>query len=387
MTADPSAADDFLATVESFPVPSPSQRREIPVAFNGTAGDYFGVWIVNLLLTILTLGIWSAWAKVRTKRWFYGHTSIDGHAFEYHATGMQIFKGRLLAIVLIILLALPGAFFPPAQLLTLLVLLFLMPWAINAGLRFNARVSSWRNVRFNFQGSYGRALWLFVCLPFITLLTLGLLTPVVSRMIARYVIGNTQFGNARMDTQPRVGHLYGIFGLSFLLFLALFIGIPLVLSILSLLPPLSSILFIIQSPHMASSSMPPEMLASLILAVVMPIILSFYLAIFVAALYYGTRERNEVLNQLSIDSVHGMRSTLSPWRLLWILISGGLATICSLGLAYPWARVRHYRYLATQVTLLAQGDLDYFVTAQGNTPSSFGGEFGELEGFASAVSL
>ena len=57
--------------------------------------DYFGVWIVNVLLTIVTFGLYTAWAKVRNETWFYSHTSIDDFAFSYHATGWQIFKAGL----------------------------------------------------------------------------------------------------------------------------------------------------------------------------------------------------------------------------------------------------------------------------------------------------
>ena len=32
------------------------------IVFTGKASEYFGIWIVNVLLTILTLGIYSAWA-------------------------------------------------------------------------------------------------------------------------------------------------------------------------------------------------------------------------------------------------------------------------------------------------------------------------------------
>ncbi len=30
--------------------------------FTGNGGEYFRIWIVNLMLTIVTLGIYSAWA-------------------------------------------------------------------------------------------------------------------------------------------------------------------------------------------------------------------------------------------------------------------------------------------------------------------------------------
>ena len=67
--------------------------------FRGSAREWFGIWIVNLLLSIVTLGIYSAWAKVRAKKYFYQNTYVAGRNFDYHATGMQIFLGRLIVIV------------------------------------------------------------------------------------------------------------------------------------------------------------------------------------------------------------------------------------------------------------------------------------------------
>ena len=64
------------------------------VEFTGNWREYFGIWIVNILLTILTLGIYSAWAKVRRKRWFYGHTFIAGSSFDYHGRPVQILERR-----------------------------------------------------------------------------------------------------------------------------------------------------------------------------------------------------------------------------------------------------------------------------------------------------
>lgn len=46
--------------------------------FTGKGSEYFGIWIVNLLLTILTLGIYSAWAKVRRLQYFYRNTQLAG---------------------------------------------------------------------------------------------------------------------------------------------------------------------------------------------------------------------------------------------------------------------------------------------------------------------
>ncbi|MBK87886.1 MAG: thymidylate kinase, partial [Gammaproteobacteria bacterium] len=66
--------------------------------FYGQGGEFFRIWIVNLVLSILTLGVYSAWAKVRTKRYFYGSTELAGDRFDYLASPIAILKGRLIAV-------------------------------------------------------------------------------------------------------------------------------------------------------------------------------------------------------------------------------------------------------------------------------------------------
>ena len=50
----------------------------ISFQFKGRAGEYFRIWIVNTLLSVVTLGVYSAWAKVKRLRYFYGSTFLDG---------------------------------------------------------------------------------------------------------------------------------------------------------------------------------------------------------------------------------------------------------------------------------------------------------------------
>src|SRR3954464_5090136 len=68
-----------------------------PVRFTGRAGEYFGIWIVNLLLTIVTLGIYSPWAKVRRLHYFYRHTALAGSSFDFHGSPIRILIGRAIA--------------------------------------------------------------------------------------------------------------------------------------------------------------------------------------------------------------------------------------------------------------------------------------------------
>src|SRR5882724_3038436 len=103
-----------------------SAARRYPVEFTATTGEYFRIWIVNLALTVVTLGIYSAWAKVRKRRYFYSHTRIDGEGFEYLANPIAILKGRLIAFALF------GAFYAVSHFAPLYQFILWIPLAIAA---------------------------------------------------------------------------------------------------------------------------------------------------------------------------------------------------------------------------------------------------------------
>src|SRR5882762_4688985 len=106
----------------------PGKRH--PVEFSASAGEYFRIWIVNLALTIVTLGIYSAWAKVRKRRYFFGHTRIDGESFEYRANPIAILKGRLIAVALFAAFYAISHFAPLYIWALYLLLLFAGPWLV-----------------------------------------------------------------------------------------------------------------------------------------------------------------------------------------------------------------------------------------------------------------
>ena len=71
--------------------------------FRGQGSVLTGIFLVNLLLTVLTLGIYYAWAKVKTKKYIYSSTYLEESSFQYHATGKELFMGYLKVFVLVIL--------------------------------------------------------------------------------------------------------------------------------------------------------------------------------------------------------------------------------------------------------------------------------------------
>jgi uncharacterized membrane protein YjgN (DUF898 family) len=125
--------------------------------FHGKAGEFFKIWIVNILLSIVTLGIYSAWAKVRTKQYFYSNTELMNSSFDYLADPLKILKGRFLVLAVFILYSLSALISPLVQASLLVIFLPLFPWVIIQSLKFNMYNSAYRNIRFYFNAAYLKA--------------------------------------------------------------------------------------------------------------------------------------------------------------------------------------------------------------------------------------
>jgi uncharacterized membrane protein YjgN (DUF898 family) len=198
-------------------------ENQTPVVFTGKAGEYFGIWIVNLLLSIVTLGIYSAWAKVRRKKYFYNNTLLDGVGFDYHANPINILKGRIIAFVLFVIYSALSGINPAFGLLMAFILFLALPWIIVRGMMFNARNSSYRGLRFDFNGKYGEAIKVFIGYTLLIIVTLGLAIPFVAQRTQKFVISGHKFGVSNFKMEALVRDFYKIY--LFLLLIPLLIGI------------------------------------------------------------------------------------------------------------------------------------------------------------------
>ncbi|WP_295806433.1 YjgN family protein [uncultured Nitratireductor sp.] len=348
--------------------------REVPAylefSFTGRALEYFGIWIVNLFLSIITLGIYTAWAKVRRLRYFYGNTWLDGHNFEYHARPVSILIGRIIVVSLLIAYNLLVSVSPFFGLLIFLYLLA-FPWLLNKSMSFNARMTSYRNVRLNFRGSYWGALLAFVIMPVVALLTAGLLFPLASKLSNDYIGRHLGYGSARFETRAPLKALYGNLG-STILFV---IMVTLVCA---------GIGFVIGSSMVSVGNMiekgGDELLDVLTFGPITGALIGGYIALAVAYLFYAAGVRNVAYNHTVLDGKHRLTSSVGRLRYVWILVSNLFATILTLGLLRPWAAVRTWRYLASSTGLLAAGSLDHFVDEAAPEGSVGAAEFFDIEG-------
>jgi uncharacterized membrane protein YjgN (DUF898 family) len=132
-------------------------REQSKLSFTGTGSEYFRIWLVNLALTILTLGVYSAWAKVRRLQYFYRATSLEGVCFDYVAKPTNILAGRVIALGLFGVYYLAYNFMPELGALVIVVVVAVLPYLLRQSHRFKARNTLHRSVAFHFDGTVAAA--------------------------------------------------------------------------------------------------------------------------------------------------------------------------------------------------------------------------------------
>lgn len=340
-------------------------------SFRGNAGEYFGIWIVNVLLTIITLGIYSAWAKVRRNRYFYGNSVLLDHSFDYHATGKQIFIGRLIVFVYLLIYNITLQISPIAGGILAIGILISLPWLIARSLRFNMRVTSYRNVRFDFVGKTGGAFFAFFVGGIVSVLSLGLLAPFATRWLNRYIFNNIRYGGRSLETGVTTRQIYGAWLLPALL-VALG-GAIIALAAFNIMP---------QGVQLDNANIPPEhriLLQSLLTFyfTMIPVLIVYALA----GIIYRIAVRNAVLTSSLFDGKHPLMSDLGRRRYVWILFSNTIVSILTLGLMRPWAAVREQRYLLEHFGIAIVGNVGEVMSDIEKSGSAISAEYMDMDGF------
>jgi uncharacterized membrane protein YjgN (DUF898 family) len=289
----------------------------LPLKFHGSSQEYFRIWIVSLCLTLLTLGVYSAWAKVRKKR-------------------------------------------------------------LSRSLAFNARYSAFRNMTFHFDGGYldaAKALYAWGFLPVAVLgMALGMVFsstigfvvsgiawalfgisyPWLIRRLKKLSIERTSFGGVRGHMGAKGGDFFGIYFLSgFVLIGLLFLGAIVGGAISAVAASLPVAVYVMSLASYGS-----------------------YLGVFA---YIQARTGNLVWNQTKLGPLR-FQSALR-WRgLMKLYVTNALAIVASLGLLTPWAVMRTLKYRAEHMRVLLDGTLAEFQGSERSAVTAAGAESIELLG-------
>ncbi|MBA0210647.1 YjgN family protein [Pectobacterium brasiliense] len=349
------------------------------VQFHGKAGEYFAIWLVNGLLTIITLGIYSAWATVRRRRYFYGNTEINGDRFDYHAQPIQILKGRLLVIAGIVLFYIVLAMSPTLGTILALAFAALIPIIVIRNWRYDAIMSSYRGIRFNYHCQTGRAYWVLLLCPIllllafyavlavamfigmrsdspiiITLIVLALVVPgfaavngIMKMMQLDFYVNNMFFGKTAFKAELTKAAFIKFALISLLIF------VPFLIAALSFMG--SFIFTLYQIIMMGADS---DTIAMMLLSNVFNMVMMFVVAllgVLVSSSYLVVAQRNYLFNQTSLNGGVKLHSSMQTLSYMGLLITNSLITIFSLGWAAPVAEIRHARYIANATAV--EGDL------------------------------
>lgn len=312
-------------------------ERPVRFEFIGDGAAYFRIWIVNLCLSILSLGIYSAWAKVRREQYFHRNTLLDGSGFDYHGQPLAILKGRGLALALVGILSLTEKIGPAPYLAALAMLFMVAPWLIIRALSFRATNTSYRGLRFSFNASYGQMAKLIFVNSLLTLVTFGLWFPRFTRDWRKFVVDHAAFGSTAFACELTVGRVYRIF----LLPLLIVVG----LGALSVLIGKSFLLVPIG-----------------IVAAGLYLLLPAYVAVSLSNAVWSS----------SRLGLHRFVSEIPIPLYIRVVLSNWLLIAASLGIFIPWAQVRMARLRTAHLKLMADGQLDAFIAGEQRDVSALG---------------
>ncbi|MCM0083442.1 zinc-ribbon domain-containing protein [Geomonas sp. Red32] len=336
-------------------VSPPPPAREIPrtytFSFTGNAKEYFGIWIVNTLLRIVTLGLYSPWAKVRKRRYFYTNTLLAGAPFDYLADPWAILKGWFIAGIFLGLYSLTSKVSPQYAGFWMLVFFGVYPWVVVRSRLFSLRNSTHRNIHFGFNPDYREAYRVFLFWQLLVPLTMGILAPYVIYRQKRFLVENSRFGTTPFRFHAKPDEYFKIF-------------IP----VLLLFPAVGAVIITAGVLHKGGAYM----------AFIIPIL--FVTGYLVAGVYFPTALTNLTWNSTTLGG-HRFSCQLRLRDLLWIYFSNGIAIVCTLGLMAPWATVRMMRYRLEHLSARGAGSFDVFRASSEEQVGAASEELGDMLGF------
>jgi uncharacterized membrane protein YjgN (DUF898 family) len=384
------------------PIPPAAATRSARPQFTGNGGEYFRIWLVNLFLCILTLGFYIPWARVRTRRYFYRSTLLDGHHFDYLADPKRLLLGYIVVGTFFIFYNVSQVISVFLTLAIFAVFMGVFPWLLWKSFRFFAVNSSHRQIRFGFLGTLKESYATYLGFPLLALLTCGLAFPAVLWYQKKYFFDRMQYGSLLSRYRGSCGIFfavyYAIFGVVFGLFMLLIVAMTALESgQKQIFKQITSALEHAETsngheagknggtelPVDAETATPSEEAgtgegtaeedpakagndsASLVesnpeekeeesdemskwfLGGVMAGVFLFYAGLIFGGIAASVLITNHMWNHTRLEGRSGevvFKSDIHVGRYLWIAFSNILLLVLTLGLFFPWAKIRLFRY-------------------------------------------
>ena len=347
-------------------------------AFTATWRDYLPIALSNLLLTIVTLGIYRFWAKARERRYLWSHTRFIDDRLEWTGTGREMFVGFLIVTPLIALPLLFLRFGLQAMVLrghaglaavlaiaAYLFVMYLFGLARFRGLRYRLSRSYWHGIRGGSDDSglgYG---WSAVWKRIVGFLAFGLMVPWSMVRLWNERWGAMSFGPNRFESRALAGPLM----LRWLLLLFCAIAIAIVGGMVAVGV---GVLF-------AGSFAGAERGIVGFVVAAIAIIVAIYLLFGLIGLFYYAAFVRQAIGGLSLGDLRFQFDARSKdWLILFL---GDVALIVgTLGLGICFIGYRHWSFLIRHLGATGEVDLTRIVQSATRAPR-------EAEGFADAFDI
>jgi uncharacterized membrane protein YjgN (DUF898 family) len=339
--------DSPATPLATDPLPAMPQAGPLAPAFSGSGAEYFRIWVVNLLLSVATLGIYSAWAKTRRLQYFYRNTQLAGASFDFRGNPKAILRGRLLAVALVAAYHYAFGFSRTTGLVVVGVLLLGLPFMMRSALRFRLSNTWYRGLPFGFDGSLAGAYAVYLP-PVALVLTPGVLVamgvdpkliggffllylcwPLLHGAMKRYQHRHLMVGDQRADFPLSFGRLALPYLHAFLLGLA------------------ALVVFIAVVAVTAGIGKKGGTIGSVTLVVA---IVLLYLSFLLLGPFVLVRMNNRAWSATAFPGIR-IDSQMTVRGYLKLQVVNVLLTLLTLGLFRPFAAVRTWRYRLAHVKI------------------------------------
>lgn len=351
--------------------------------FHGKGLDYFIISLVNVLLSIITLGIYVPWAMVRSRRYVYENLELNGARFGYHASGGALFLSWFLLMVFYIFIGVVNNFLPLLGSLAFIFLMIASPFLIVKSLQYNALMTTLNNIRFGFHCSMKNAWWIMMGLPVLLIIALGVIIfgiakiifndydGMIYKIVLLMIVGMVglsaingyvyakwlsltgkggSFGIHKFDISVNYQHCIKSCLLSFAIL------IPFIVVIISLAAPL----FNQVTMFSAMGGRDEEIIGAMVLQYRTKIFVCYALyltGILLSSAYLWLAFRNHFMNGLTLaEGQIRFVSTLNFPGVVLQLVLMMVVSMITFGIAWPWMKMRFIRYQANHSWI--EGDLN-----------------------------
>jgi len=363
--------------------PATGVLQTLPIRFTGSGSEYFRIWIVNLLLTLVTLTLYWPFARARRMAYFQNNTLIGDDPLGFHADPWKMFRGYLVVLVLGIFYWAVTRFLPAFGWFALLAVAALWPLLWRASLHFRLRNTSWRGVRLDFAGDtrgaylallpfFAPALALVFLVPPVAddtavapelargaamaagLVTLvfALATPWLLLRLKRYQHGGYAFTQERTRLQVRTRSFYALYAKAGALTVASMLAVVALVFLL-----MFAVMGMGQREALESLSRPGAAAGGMVAVLVLGLGL-LYLLIPLLTLPYITARFQNLLWSGTASAHLRFQSRLRFRDLLRVTVVNWLLIIVTLGLFWPFAKVRSTRIRLQAMAVQVDGRVD-----------------------------